>query len=273
MRFNKFLGQNFLKSKKIAREIIEAADLSFDDIVLEVGPGTGFLTEELVNFFSKVVGGDSLLGWQIIAVEKDKRLVGYLRKKFYGIDNLKIIEGDILKFQIPNPKIQVLKNPKNLNYKIVANIPYYITSHFLKRFLQTEYQPSRMVLMVQKEVAKRIVARDKKESLLSISVKVYGNPKIIRLVPKSYFFPQPKVDSAILLIDNISKDFFKKSGIEEKKFFELVKRGFSKKRKFLKNNLGLKDDTCFLKCGILKRARPENLSPENWKCLYKNIYK
>ena len=119
-----------------------------------------------------------------------------------------------------------------------------------------------MVLMVQKEVAERITSD--KESILSVSVKVYGQPKIIKKVPAKYFSPQPKVDSAILKIDKISKKFFK--NISEIKFFEIVKRGFSKKRKFLKNNL-LLDIGSLTTCGISEKARAEDLSPEDWKCL------
>jgi 16S rRNA (adenine1518-N6/adenine1519-N6)-dimethyltransferase len=250
----KYLGQNFLTSRKIVEEIISAADLKPDDVVLEVGPGKGILTEALLE---KVSQG------RVIAIEKDKRLVEYLRDKFKKQKNLEIIEGDILKFNFTRYRLRVT------GYKIVANIPYYITSRFLRSFLQSDFQPSKMVLMVQKEVAERIVAKNKKESILSISVKVYGQPKIIKKVPAEYFSPRPKVDSAILLIDNISKEFFK--GIDEKKFFEIVRKGFSSKRKLLKNNLKLLDTECLTKCGIPEKARAEDLSRESWQCLYLNI--
>ncbi len=274
---NKFLGQNFLKSKKIAEEIIKAADLSLDDVVLEVGPGKGFLTEELIK-----------TGAKIIAVEKDKNLAEFLKEKFTGVKNLEIINADILKFKSANWRIK---------FKIVANIPYYITSHFLRKFLESDPpaggQPSLMVLMLQKEVAERIVS--KKESLLSISVKVYGSPKIIRRVKAGNFEPKPKVDSAILKISDISKNFFEELRIRksvsfitdnkgndtetrfpdslEKNFFSVVKNGFSSKRKQLKNNLKLLDIGSLTKCGISEKARAEDLSPENWKCLYQNLYK
>ncbi len=261
MKLMKRLGQNFLNSKKIIREIIRAADLDEKDIVLEVGPGKGILTEALVERAKRV-----------IAVEKDKRLAEYLREKFSNQKNLEIIEGDILNF-----KFSIL-NFQFSNYKIIANIPYYITSHFLRKFLESDFQPKMMVLMVQKEVADRIIARDGKESILSISVKAYGEPKIIKKVPARYFSPQPKVDSAILKIDNISKDFFKNCAISEiaqweRIFFELVKKGFSHKRKLLKNNLKMLNTECrtFTFCGISKKARAENLSLENWKCICKQI--
>lgn len=261
-----------MTSKKIIDEIVKAADIKPDDVILEIGPGRGILTEELVKKAKKVV-----------AVEKDKRMVDYLKGKFTNVKNLEIIHGDILKF-----KFQVSR------FKIVANIPYYITSRFLRIFLQADFQPYSMVLMVQKEVAERIVARDKKESILSISVKAYGQPKIIRTVPAKYFSPKPKVDSAILKIDNISKNFFddlvaakltslitdtkgndteaKLRGSIETRFFSIVKKGFSSKRKMLKNNLDLSNTGCLTGCGIAETTRAEDLSPENWKCLYKSIY-
>lgn len=260
---NRFLGQNFLTSRRIIEEIVHAADIKPSDVILEVGPGKGILTEELVKRAGKV-----------IAIEKDKRMVDYLGALLPS--GLEIIHADILKFNLESYKL------KTKRYKIVANIPYYITSRLLRKFLESDNQPSLMVLMVQKEVADRIVARDKKESILSISVKAYGQPKIIKKVPAKYFSPQPKVDSAILLIDNISKKFFSAfGGADENRFFKLVRTGFSHKRKLLKNNLS---QVCqglpliprvvlgvFRRCGIEENARAENLSLENWKCLYKNL--
>ena len=264
MKPNKYLGQNFLTSKKIVEEIIKTADIEPNDVVLEVGPGKGILTEALVKKVHPVRNGISNGTGKVIAVEKDKRMVEFLQEKFKNNKNLKIIHGDILKItRYPLPVTR---------YKIVANIPYYITSRFLRTFLENPpigAQPSKMVLMVQKEVAERITSG--KESILSISVKIYGQPKIIKKVSAKYFSPQPKVDSAILLIDNISKDFCR--DINEKKFFELVKKGFSSKRKMLKNNLKMSDTECWTKCGISEKARAEDLSPENWKCLYKTIDK
>lgn len=283
MRPKKSLGQNFLTSKKIVDDIVAAADLKPDDVVLEVGPGKGILTEALLKAVPQAAKGESRQGrGKVIAVEKDKRLVEFLKEKFHGTllsdskkvfhrgyGNLEIINDDILKFDFTRYASQVPY------YKIVANIPYYITSHFLRKFLESDFQPSKMVLMVQKEVAERILARDKKESILSISIKAYGQPKIIKKVPARYFSPKPKVDSAILLIDNISKDFFKNWSTlnvdqSEKRFFEIVKQGFSSKRKMLKNNLKLLDTECSVKCKISETARAEELSLENWQCLAKN---
>lgn len=250
---NKHLGQNFLTSKKIVEEIIRVADIKPDDVILEVGPGKGILTEAILE---KIPKG------KLIAIEKDKRLVEYLRTKFSGSKAFNLIHGDILKIDI----CKLFENCLKIgNYKIVANIPYYLTSRLLRQFLESDCQPSKMVLMVQKEVAERIVARDKKESILSISVKAYGIPRIIKKVPASYFSPKPKVDSAILLIDNISKDFF--LDIDEKKFFETIRQGFSSKRKLLKNNLKLLDTKYLTRCGISEKARAEELSTGDWKCL------
>lgn len=250
MRSIKYLGQNFLTSKRIIEDIIHAADLKPDDVILEAGPGKGILTEALLRAVPQ---------GKVIAVEKDKRLFELLTQKFRYSENIVLINNDILKF---NPIGYALMAN---NHKIVANIPYYITSRFLRKFLESDYQPAKMVLMVQKEVAERIIARKGKESVLSISVKVYGQPKIIKKVPAKFFSPKPKVDSAILLIDNISKVFFK--DINEKNFFELFKKGFSSKRKFLKNNLKMLNTECLTKCGVALRARAEDLSLEDWKCL------
>src|SRR3989344_6041836 len=250
----KSLGQNFLKSEKIAEEIVSAGEVGSDDIVLEVGPGRGILTEKLLEKAKKV-----------IAVEKDEQLAEFLKDKFKNNPKLEIIRGDILKFSPMSRRDLDIGR-----YKIIANIPYYITSRFLRTFLESDCQPSLMVLMVQKEVAERIVAKGKLarrrggESLLSISVKAYGQPEIVRKVPANYFSPAPKVDSAVIKISGISKNFFQDIG--EKKFFETVKKGFSQKRKMLINNLKAQKDD-FTTCNIGEKARAEKLSLEQWKCL------
>ncbi len=254
IRAKKRLGQNFLTSKSIVSLIVKSAEVNQKDTVLEAGPGKGVLTAELLKRADKV-----------IAVEKDKELVDFLKDKFeleIKSGKLELIFGDILKFNLDNH--QLMAN----NYKIVANIPYYITSRFLKTFLEEKKQPEKIVLLIQKEVADRITARDNKGSILSISVKAYGDPKIIKKVPASFFHPKPKVDSAIILIDNISKKNFQ--NINEKTFFSLLKKGFSSKRKLLKNNLNLPNTEGLVKCGVPGNARAENLSMENWLCLLKN---
>lgn len=239
-RAKKSLGQNFLKSSLALNKIVEAGEVSTSDVVLEIGPGKGALTEKLL-----VKAG------QVIAVEKDRDLVELLKIKFgEEIKNKKLllIEEDILEFEI-----------KERKYKVVANIPYNITGAILKKFLSADIQPERMVLMVQHEVAKRIIASDGKESLLSVSVKVYGEPKMIMKVPARYFSPAPKVDSAVILIKNISKKLFRQNIESEEKFWEVVKAGFAHKRKKLSGNLkkfGLKNN--------LKDKRAEELSVSDW---------
>ncbi|MGB2580275.1 MAG: 16S rRNA (adenine(1518)-N(6)/adenine(1519)-N(6))-dimethyltransferase RsmA [Minisyncoccia bacterium] len=249
----KSLGQNFLNSKTVAKEIVRAGELSSVDTVLEIGPGKGFLTSELIAS-----------GAHVIAVEKDDRMIPLLSKKFEEeIKNGKftLFYGDILE-KIENGSIAL-----PLHYKLVANIPYYLTGQIIRLFLEADHKPGKMVLMVQKEVATRIVARDKKESILSIAVKVYGTPRIIKKVPARYFTPAPKVDSAVLSIENISAKNFQGS-VNEKLFFEVVRTGFAHKRKILAGNL--KDLLGESTIPILKEAcvpinaRAEDLSLKNW---------
>lgn len=223
MKAKKSLGQNFLRSNNAIRKIVETGNISKDDLILEIGPGKGVLTEKLL-----------LKAKKVFVVEKDTMLCVMLKEKFSKeiIDNKLIIyEGDILDFDIE-------KNIGSNKYKIIANIPYNITGAILKKFLTVSNQPTDMVLMVQYEVAKRIVGKDK-ESILSISVKAYGEPKIILKVPARYFTPSPKVDSAVIAIKNISREKFstEKDNINEEKFWKIVHLGFSHKRKKLSSNL------------------------------------
>jgi len=263
MRAKKSLGQNFLTSEAVARDIVKAAHLVPEDIVLEIGPGKGFLTKHLLQ-----------TGGKVIAVEKDTRMVEYLKDKFRNeIANgrLELVRGDILILDLSNYKLTAN------SYKLVANIPYYITGEILRKFLSGDIQPKQMILIVQKEVAERMVARDGKESILSMSVRAYGTPRYIQKVPARYFSPKPKVDSAILKIENISRKNFKNES-DEKKFFELVKRGFAHKRKMLLGNLKSFYDAQklaenFEKCDISSTTRAENLSVEQWLCLGVNQQK
>ncbi len=177
---------------------------------------------------------------------------------------MKLIHDDVLKF-----------NEQNLaNYILIANIPYYITGEFIRKFLETKNPPLRMVIMLQKEVAKRIT--DKKESILSLSVKAYGEPKYLVTVPRKFFRPMPNVDSAVLIIENISKRFFEDSRIDEKYYFELIKTAFSHKRKVVIKNLETKITKEALtaiweKEKISRNTRAEDLSPEMWKKIIGNI--
>lgn len=255
MKAKKSLGQNFLRSKSALNAIIDAGDIVADDIILEIGPGKGVLTKELLKFAGKV-----------IAIEKDRELIENLQLKFseeIKENKLDLINADVLDF---NPEILSFYD---LDYKVIANIPYYITGAIIRKFLSTNKQPTRMVLMVQREVAKRIVARDKKESILSLSVKAYGTPRYVATVKKESFSPQPKVDSAILLIENISKDFF--LGFSEEKFFTIIKQAFGSKRKTLKNTLsvlfGDKTESILKEAGIDPKSRAEDLSLSKWSQL------
>src|SRR3972149_1754296 len=178
-------GQNFLISRDVLDDMVAAADLKKDDIILEVGPGFGTLTLELAKKVKKV-----------IAIEQDKILIKALQEnlKKENINNVEIIEGSVLK--LPTTHCQLL----TANYRIVSNLPYQITSHFLRLFLVEENKPQDMTIMVQKEVAERICAKPGDMSLLAVSVQFYGEPKIVRNVLKNCFWPEPKVDSAILKI-------------------------------------------------------------------------
>lgn len=253
IKAKKSLGQNFLKSGKVISDIIETARLSPEDTALEIGPGKGVLTEALLKKAGKV-----------IVVEKDDRLIDYLKEKFsekIESGKLILVHGDVLDFNTSSSGL------KAESYKLIANIPYYITGLIMRKFLEGENGPSKIVLMVQKEVAERIVARDKKESILSISVKIFGQPKLVKKISASCFSPRPKVDSAILLIENISSPF--KNLAEKEKFFNILKKGFSHKRKLLRRNLGVAEESLSA-CGIKSSARPEELSVKEWLCLSGN---
>lgn len=256
LRAKKSLGQNFLKNPEVVKTIIDTALLrksyagrEQSEVVLEVGPGMGVLTEALIE-----------AGARVIAVEKDERLIAPLKNKF---PTAQIIHGDILTFDITT--LSSSTGSGQPAYKLVANIPYYITGAILEKFLTAKNQPSRMVLMLQKEVAERIVAKDGKESILSISIKAYGSPSYICTVPRTDFEPAPNVDSAILLIENISREFF--TDLNEQKFFEIVKKGFAHKRKKLGNNLELPARLRPRQGRDFGEARAEELSLDDWKKL------
>ncbi len=246
----KSLGQNFLKSVPALNKIIEVGEIKNSDTILEIGPGKGALTAKLLENAGLV-----------IAIEKDRDLLETLREKFAEEIKTKrfmLIEGDALEFE---PSENGLKSG---GYKVIANIPYNITGAILKKFLAGHTQPERMVLMVQKEVAERVVARDGKESILSISVRVYGDPKLVMKVPARYFSPAPKVDSAIISISGISRGTFQENNISEEVFWEIVKTGFAHKRKMLSGNLkNIVSTEKITKLG-LENSRAENLKLEDW---------
>ena len=244
-------GQNFLVKEEVYDDIVEAAMLEKSDEVLEVGPGLGFLTAKLANKARKIV-----------AVELDDSIHSALASglELHGKENVMLVHGDIMK--VPFTDLGLKEG-----YKIVANLPYNITSIFIRTFLESANKPESIVLMLQKEVAERICAAPPKMSLLSLSVQFYAIPEIIRYVPAKNFWPAPEVDSAIIRMI-VRKDI---PSIDVKKFFRLAKHGFSAKRKMLKNNLacGLKigaDEISRLleSGGIAGKARAENLSLDDW---------
>jgi 16S rRNA (adenine1518-N6/adenine1519-N6)-dimethyltransferase len=250
----KSLGQNFLTAPHYLALIADTARIAQGEAVLEIGPGEGALTRELLA-----------RGARVVAVEKDRRLIPVLQetfKKEIEEKRFELIEADALEF-----------DPTGLGaYKLVANIPYYITGALMEKFLSHRSQPTSAVLLVQKEVAER-VAREEKESILSLSVKAYGEPKFIKAVPAGAFSPPPRVDSAILSIRDISRKNFS-GGEQEKRFFGLVRAGFAHKRKLLRRNLeavvGERAGECLSAAGIPQDARAEDVKLEQWLALSEN---
>ncbi len=223
------------------------------DVVLEVGAGQGILTRALKKFKN------------VIAIEKDPRLAEELRAALAKIEitNCEIITGDILKIDIA-----ALIGEKS--YAVIANIPYYLTSRLIRIFLESGRQPRYMILMVQKEVAERIVARPPCMNLLALSVQAYGHPKIIGRISKKEFNPEPKVDSAIVKISDISKQFFTKQKISEADFFAVLRTAFSQKRKKIANSLAgfygekIVAEEKIKTAGLRSNARAQELSLEDW---------
>ena len=278
-RPSKLMGQNFLIDRRVMLKIIESAQLSHNDTVLEVGPGIGNLTQELAKRAK-----------QVIAVEKDKKMMEILKETLKGYQNIEITNKDILKLSITNypthNAMHSVAGGQLSSYKIVANIPYYLTSPLIRKFLESDRPPREMILMVQKEVAQRICSKPPNMSLLAVSIQFYADPKIVSYVKKESFWPRPKVDSAILKIvhrmqkSSIRKSFYElmtfdgTNKIGREKFFKIVKAGFAQPRKQLANNLSkaLKKDRSqiskwLIANGINPEQRAETLSLSNWKDL------
>lgn len=251
MKAKKHLGQHFLTSKKALSDIIRAGELNKDDCVLEIGPGKGVLTEALLRDTKKVA-----------AVEMDTDLIPLLAEKFkkeIEKNKFNLINADILELD--------LKNLKLGTYKLIANIPYYITGAIIRKFLSEKNKPDKIVLLIQKEVAERICSKNGKESLLSLSVKVYGSPKIVSRVPKGAFSPAPNVDSAIISISTNTKPVFKSKASEDG-FFKVLHAGFAHPRKMLLGNLSkvYKGDLkeVFESLNMSLKIRSEDVPLEKW---------
>ncbi|MFA5877893.1 MAG: 16S rRNA (adenine(1518)-N(6)/adenine(1519)-N(6))-dimethyltransferase RsmA [Candidatus Staskawiczbacteria bacterium] len=244
---SKGLGQNFLVDKATLNKIVSAAGIKPSDNILEIGPGTGILTQELAKKAKKV-----------IAIEKDVKMVELLRETLKDFKNVEIVPKDILKIK---------DEDLFRDYKLVANLPYYITSPVIRKFLEIKNQPKVMILMVQKEVAQRICAKPPRMNLLAVSVQFYGTPEIINYVPKESFWPKPKVDSAIIKI-------VPKKSLESLKpelFFKIVKAGFSHPRKQILGNfknilkIGGENLLAWLKANsVSPDRRAESLSVGDW---------
>ncbi|MDP2664218.1 MAG: 16S rRNA (adenine(1518)-N(6)/adenine(1519)-N(6))-dimethyltransferase RsmA [bacterium] len=249
----KRFGQNFLIDKNTINKIIEAGKVSPEDIVLEIGPGTGVLTAELAKKAKK-----------IIAVEKDARMCEVLKKTLQHFDNIEVLNEDIRKM----PEI------RREEYKVIANLPFYLSALVIRKFLESKNQPKEMVLIIQKEVAQRIAAKAPDMNLLAASVQFYAKAEIISYISKKSFWPQPEVDAAIIKItpQKLSPDS------DPDKFFLVVKAGFSQPRKQLINNLSKKlkidkdeIEKLLLKNKISPTRRAETLTLEDWIKLAKKL--
>lgn len=252
----KDLGQHFLVDNEALKTIVDTANLTKEDKVVEVGPGMGVLTRELCARAGEVV-----------ALEFDKAMISIVKTVCIKHNNLKVENVDVLKFDTSGLG----------RYKLVANLPYYITSAVLRLFLETSNKPEEMVILVQREVAERICAKPSRMSILAVSVQFYGNPQIVEIVPRKSFFPAPKVDSAILRIKVYRKPLF---DVDPHLFFRIVKAGFGEKRKQLINSIsgGLKlnretTETLLKEAGISIIQRAESLTMLDWYNLYKAYQK
>jgi 16S rRNA (adenine1518-N6/adenine1519-N6)-dimethyltransferase len=258
LRSQKGLGQNFLQDPLALETIVSAAEIQPTDTVLEIGPGLGSLTRYL-----------AVAAREVVAVELDQKLLPPLRSVLAPYNNIRLLQGDILEL-----------SPKDLElpqeYLVVANIPYYITSAVIRHLLENEPGPRRIVLTIQKEVARRICAQPGDMSLLALSVQVYGKPRIAAHIPAEAFFPAPEVDSAVLVVDIYPAPLIPEGLLQT--FFKLTKAGFSQKRKTLRNSLssGLhisppRAADLLTGAGIDPQRRAETLSIREWEHLAENL--
>jgi len=257
LRPDKRLGQNFLQDPYILQKIAEIAQIRPTDTVLEIGPGLGSLTRHLASTAEKV-----------ISIELDLRLFPPLEAVIKSYSNIKLVHGDILKID----PTEIISQP---GYLVVANIPYYITSAVIRHLLESDPKPRRIVLTIQKEVADRICAGPGHMSLLALSVQVYGQPRVVAHIPSGAFFPAPKVDSSVLVVDVANVPAIPTQHLEI--FFQLIKAGFSQKRKTLRNSLSAgmrmsvnETEEMLRRTKIDPMRRAETLSIDEWGRLCKN---
>ena len=253
----KGLGQNFLLSERLLERIIAAADLDGKDTVLEVGAGLGALSSRLAQSCGRVV-----------ALEVDGRLLPLLQETLAPFPNVQVVHGDILAMEPGD-----LVSPP---YKVVANLPYYITSAVLRHFLEARAKPSLMVVTVQREVAQRIVAGPGQMSLLAVSVQFYGRPRIVAKAPPGAFYPSSGVTSAVLRIDLYASPPVEVADVE--RFFEIVRAGFSQRRKQLRNSLSQGLDLpadevvqALRRVGLQETQRAQELSIDQWARLSREL--
>jgi len=269
LRARKRLGQHFLIDEEVLKLVISAAELTPADVIVEIGAGLGVLTRELAR----------QAGW-VVTVELDSKLAALLKQKLASLNNVTIVNEDILKVDPAAllHEVEVRFPPAKNSYKVVANLPYYITSPVLRHFLEAPVKPQLMVVMVQKEVAEAIVAEPGRMSVLSVSVQFYGKPKIISYVPARCFYPPPEVDSAILRVAPYPQPAV--AVTDETSFFGLVRAGFSASRKQICNSLaqglGLPKAEVLpmlAEAGIVPQRRAETLSLGEWAHLWQVFIK
>ncbi|MFW6126521.1 MAG: 16S rRNA (adenine(1518)-N(6)/adenine(1519)-N(6))-dimethyltransferase RsmA [Chloroflexota bacterium] len=262
IRARKGLGQHFLVDRAVLNRIVTAAELTATDVVLEVGPGLGILTEKLADIAASVV-----------AIEIDPRLASALEERLASCGNVTVVNRDVLQTE-PGALLGLAADKLDTPYKVVANLPYYIASAVVRSFLEGRPKPCVMVVTVQKEVAAQMVAEPGGMSLLSVGVQFYGKPSIVQRIPASKFYPRPKVDSAVVRID-----VFERPAVDvddEAEFFNVVRAGFSAPRKQLHNALaqGLllsphEAASLVERAGVCKKRRAETLSLEEWARIYR----
>lgn len=263
-KIKKNLGQNFLKNYKVVENIMANADISDKDMIIEVGPGLGILTEELAKACLKA-------GAKVLAIEKDFELVDKLRKVLGKYKNLKITHQDILLF-----------DPESIDgdYKVIANIPYNITSPIIRKFIESPHKPEEMIIMVQKEVAERICAKpgSSERGFLTLIVEFYAATQILFEVPRTDFYPVPKVDSAVIKLNLSGNLRGCRQEVKPELFFKLVKAGFSSKRQQIHNSLAAtlrwekpKVAELLSKSNIDPKLRAEDLELAAWLKLYQNF--